>query len=62
MDERSKCDRRPNGPHRIHGIRAALRVGPLLIFRADIGVPWIPKHIFEGQEDVSTFTHYDSVE
>ncbi len=34
-------------------------VWDLLIFRADIGVPWIPKHIFEDQEDVSTFTHYD---
>ena len=34
-------------------------VWDILIFRADIGIPWIPKHIYENIDDVSTFTHYD---
>ena len=34
-------------------------VWDLLIFRADIGIPMTPKHIYEGVEDPSTFTHYD---
>jgi peptide/nickel transport system substrate-binding protein len=36
-------------------------VWDLLIFRADIGVPWIPKHIFENvpEDELATFSHYD---
>ena len=31
----------------------------ILIFRADIGIPMTPKHIFETVDDPSTFTFYD---
>ena len=32
-----------------------------MIFRADIGVPWIPKHIFEEvpEDELAEFGHYD---
>jgi peptide/nickel transport system substrate-binding protein len=31
----------------------------ILTFRADVGVPMTPKHIFEAQDDPSSFTNYD---
>ena len=34
-------------------------VWDILTFRADVGVPMSPKHIFEGVDDPSTFNNYD---